>query len=1062
MPYNLTKQGALLMYLKPILGLLLVLLVSSSVYAADFAPPITIKGQIVNRSTGEAIPSVTVKVKGSNQGTSADVNGYFSIDADENAVLVFSHVGYDPVEMKAEGKNLLNIKLQPSANNLDQVIVVAYGTQSKVSSTAAVSTVTVSEIAKKPIVNMTNSLAGRASGLILTQGSGEPGFDGSKILIRGIGTTGNTNPLLIVDGVPRDFSRLDPATVENISVLKDAAAVAPYGVAGANGVILVTTKKGKSGRPTLNFSGYAGIQNPTKVPLFVSSPEYAQMRNEANANAGQPAAYSPAQIELFKNGSNPDAYSNSQPLSDLILPNRLIAYSNINISGGNDDIKYFASLAYTRQNGMWSSSNLNRYNGSLNITASATKTTKVSLTVNSYVEDQAYPYTAAGSIIYQAQRVPPTVPNYYTNGLWSGYIGKSLVAYAYHSGYQQNENTAIYSQLTIDQKLPIKGLSLKGVVSYDTGPDPLFNQQTSYNRLYASPLKYYALDTTTNPYSYLPTVDGSKQPSFEEKYSQNHTLTLQGMVNYLGVFGKSTITALGVVESRDVKYQTFTAKRVNYNLDIDELNFGSSVPTDISNSGYSNGQKSLGFVYRVGYVYDNRYLFEAAGRYDGSYLFAPGERFGYFPSFSAGWRISEENFFKNNVNWVDNLKLRASWGQSGAYPANTQGQIQTYQYLSQYTAYSNSAVLGTPSSVIGSPTQGVNEALQGNPDITWEKAVKTDIGLEATLWKGALGVELDYFYEKRSNMLVTIGNTLPGEYGIATGLQNGGIMSNHGIEVTLTSSKTFSKDLRLDVTAVFTYAKNTLLKTYETSATYDNPNRRTTGRPLNTQFGYKALGYFSPNDFEADGKTLKAGIPVQTFSGTVQPGDIRYADLAGPNGSPKPDGRIDANDQTVIGNPNTPGIIYGLEPRLTWKNFDLDILFQGSGVSNIQLNDYFVWPFQASGSASQLTYGNTWTPQHTDALYPVLTPTPSNNNTQVSSWWMRNDSYIRLKSFELGYTFSNKVLKNAIQSLRIYAAGQNVFTWLPNVRETIDPENSQNNQTYYQQAVFSFGINATF
>ncbi len=1071
MQYNLLKSVHLFKFLKTALCQSAILLLFSGLTYANpkgssvgkfvktsktlftvNVPPIAIKGKVVDRTTGESLIGVSVKIKDTNQGTVTDVNGNFSLTAPDNAILFISYLGYNTTEVPVQGQTTISVRLQAAAKNLNEVIVVGYGTQRKTSTTAAVSTIQTSEIAKKPVVNLTNALVGRASGLIITQGSGEPGFDGSNILIRGIGSTGGSSPLLIVDGVPRDFSRLDPNTVENISVLKDAAAVAPYGVAGANGVILVTTKKGKLGKPTLTYNAYYGIQNPTKVPKFVGSYEYALMRNEANANEGQPAAYTVSDIQKFQDHSDPDGHPDGHPLQDIIKKNRPLSYNNVSLSGGAENIKYFASLGYTHQDGMWSTTFLNKYNGSLNITANPTKSTTVSLSVNSYVEDQHFPTQSAGNILGQAQRQAPTTPVYYSNGLWSAYIGQSLIGEIYHSGYQLNENTALLSQFSIEQKLPVKGLSLKGVISYDNGPDPLFpGNITTLQRIYTTPIPFYNVNVNTSPYTYIPGIQGNSKASFTENYAQNHALTYQGILNYQGSFGKSDVTALAVVENRIVKYQTFSAGRLNYNLNIDELNFGGPAAADATNSGYSNGQKQIGYVYRVGYSYDKKYLFEAAGRYDGSYLFAPGHRYGFFPAFSAGWRLSEERFIKDNFAWIDNLKLRGSWGKSGAYP-RVGGNIQTYQYLSPYSAYGNSAVIN------GNATQGIYGSLQGNPNITWEKATKTDVGFEASLWKGTLSIEADYFYEKRANMLVSIGNSLPGEYGIGTGLVNGGRMSNHGVEFTLQSSHTFPNELRLDVTGTFTFARNKLLQVYETNATYNNPNRRQTGRPINTPFGLEALGYFKATDFNPDG-SLKAGIPVPTF-GAIHPGDIQYADLSGPNG--KPDGKIDANDQTVIGHPNTPEIIYGLEPRLTFKNFDLDVLFQGSGNTNIQLNGYFAFPFNASGSASELSFNNHWTPTNTDALYPRLTGSPTTNNTQFSSWFMRNDSYIRLKSFELGYTLSSKLFHNKIQSIRLYASGQNVFTYLPHIKETIDPETAGNNQNYYQQQVFSLGINATF
>ncbi|WP_218859042.1 SusC/RagA family TonB-linked outer membrane protein [Mucilaginibacter sp. E4BP6] len=1070
MKKTLLKKIPIINNLRFYLGTLILLFVSGFSFAgvlngapnhvmcavmANAQKVITIRGKVTELTNGQSIPGVTVTVKGSQHGTITDASGNFEIKASDDATLVFTSVGYVTVEVPVQGKTMVNVSMQVTDKSLSEVVVVAYGTQKKTSITAAVSTINTSEIESKPVVNMTNSLIGRASGIIATQGSGEPGFDGSSIQIRGAGSIGSTQPLYIVDGVPRDFSRMDPNSIATMTILKDAAAVAPYGVAGANGVILITTKQGKTGKPLLTFDGYVGFQNPTRVPTFVDSYQYATMRNEAAANDAhdQGSTYipfaTPAQLALYQNGTDPNAYPNSQPLKDIIQPNRLINYDNITLSGGTDDIKYFASIGYTHQDGMWSTSYLDRYNGVLNISAKATKTTTIALNVNSYVEDQHFPSVASGSIINQAQRQTPVYPLYYNGNLPAGFIGQSLIGDIYDSGYQLNENTALYTSLSINQELPLKGLSIKGVISYDNGPDPIFGNQTSFTRKYSTPIPFYTINTNTTPYTYSESFAGSSQAQFYESYSQNIDLDYQGLLNYSGSFGKSDITGLLVADYRDVNYENFNATRINYNLDIDELSFGGTAPADATNAGSSGGEKQLGYVYRADYAYDKKYLFEATGRYDGSYLFGPGHRFGFFPAFSAGWRLSEEKLIKDNFTWIDNLKIRASWGQSGAYPS-VGGTIQTYQYLSPYSVGGGGVIGGTA-------TQSVYQSLQGNPNITWEKSTKTDVGFEGSLWKGALGFEVDYFNDKRSNMLVSIGAVLPAEYGISTGDVNGGIMENHGIDLTLTTVKQFSKDWRLDVKATFTYAQNKLLQIYENSATYNNPNRRQTGRPLGTQFGLEAIGYFTPADFvdpNAAAPTLKPGIPIPTF-GPVHPGDIQYADL-------NHDGKIDGNDQGVIGKPTTPEIVYGLEPRITFKHFDLDVLFQGTAASDIYLNNYFVNPFYGSGSASELSYNNTWTPTNTNALYPRLTGTPSANNTQGSSWWIRNDSYVRVKSAEFGYTFSNKLLGNTIHSLRIYLAAENLFTWTPYMKEIIDPENSSGDQNYYQQRVISIGLNASF
>jgi TonB-linked SusC/RagA family outer membrane protein len=1030
---------------------------------------IQVKGHVTDDRTGENLVGVVIKVKETGQATTTDVNGNYTISAPEKATLIISYVGYDPQEIAVGGRSTINAGLKAANNNLNEVVVVAYGAQKKTSLTAAVSTVNTADIAQKPVVNLTNALVGRASGIIATQGSGEPGFDGSAITIRGPVSTGRTSALTIVDGVPRDFSRLDPNSIETVTVLKDAAAVAPYGVAGANGVILITTKQGKSGKPTLTYNGYYGVQNPTFVPRFVNSYQYALLRNEAAVNDAKPGAtnvnlpYSARDLELFQNHQDPDGHADGQPLEDIIKKNRPIQYHNISLSGGTETVKYFASIGFNGQDGMWETTFLKKYNGSLGITANATKTTVINLRVNSYQENQNFPAVGAGSILGQAQRQNPTVPVYYSNGVGAGYIGASLAGQIYSSGYDKIKNKALLTQLSIDQKLPVKGLSIKGILSYDNGPDPLgFSANQSYSRrTYATPIPFTnpvrpAGVTENGPgvaYLFPTAFSGPQKPTLQQYYGDNTMLTYQGLLNYTGSFGKSDITGVLVAEYRNVKWENFNARRINYNLSIDELDFGGPLPTDVTVGGSSGGQKQLGYAYRLEYAYNNRYLLGFAGRYDGSYVFAPGNRFGFFPAFSAGWRVSEEKFMKN-ITWVDNLKIRGSYGVSGNYPQGSQTQ-----YLSGYTVGSTSAVIG------GNVTQGINESLQGNPNITWERAKKTNIGFEGSLWHGLLGIEADYFYESRANLLVPIGGTLPGEYGIGVGQVNGGNVSNRGVDFTLTSFKNFSNGLRLDLKATFTYAKSKVIEIFENPADFANPNRRQAGRPLGEQFGLKALGYYTADDFvdaSLQFPVLKPGIPVPNYGTTLRPGDLKYADINGPANDNRPDGKVDNNDVTDIGNPQTPQIVYGLEPRVSFKNFDLDLLFQGTGRSNIYLSNYFVNPFLGSGSASEQVYLNHWTPSNPDATYPRISGTPPSNNTVGSSWFIRNDSYIRLKSAELGYTLPGKLLGGKIRSVRAFAAGQNIFTLTPYMKESIDPENSGSNQNYYQQRVITFGLNVTF
>ena len=1027
-------------------SLLLLLCLSTVCFAYA---KVQVTGTVTNE-TGAPLAGCTVVVKGHSSGVTTDDKGFFSIEVpDANATIVVSYVGYQPQEI-VPGNNLqLSIRLVPTNASLNDVVVVGYGTQKRASVTAAVSTIKGDAIAAQPVANISNSIGGRVAGIIFTQGSGEPGYDGSNILIRGISTTGSSNPLVIVDGVPRNFTQLDPNSIASISILKDAAAVAPYGMGGANGVILITTKRGKAGAPSLSYNGYAGWQNPTRLTKFVNAYQYASLFNAADDNEGAPHAYSDYALQKYKDHSAPDLYPDHNVLDELTQKNTFLTSHNLSLSGGAEKIRYYAALGFLSQKGLWGPTNYKRYNLTSNIDADATKTTKVNLSISGRVEDRNFPGVSAGSIFYQAFRTPPTAPLRFSNGLPGSYIGRSAAGNIFGSGTTNTIGYTLLNQFSIEQQLPfVPGLSVKGLVSYDFNPinpnDPTNPSApiTTFNRTWLTPILFYRYDSATNTYP-LAGNDGPAKSQYSESYNQTQAFTYQFYVNYHHSFGNNDVTGLVVLESRNIKTSVFGAGRVNYNVNVPELNNGSSNSTDISNYGYSSEAKQKSAVYRVTYAYNNKYLFEASGRYDGNYYFAPGHRFGFFPAFAAGWRLSEEGFIKNKLPWINNLKIRGSYGESGALAGSP------FQYLSSYTLYGNASVIN------GTTTQGLYENAQPNPNITWERAKKTDIGLEASLWNGLLTVEADYFHEKRSDMLFPPTVTVPQEYGVGLSQVNAGAMSNKGFEFTISSMRKISKDVTVSLSANMTYAKNKLLQVFETDATYNNPNRRITGRALNTQFGYKALGYFTQDDFNADG-TLKSDIPQQTFSTTLHPGDIRYADVWGPDG--KPDGKITTDDIVPIGNPATPQIIYGFSPSVTYKGFDLTLLFQGAASRNFYMS-VFAFDNSSSATIDALDY---WTPNNPNATYPRITTQPTSNNTQTSSWWIRSGSYLRLKTGELGYTIPAAVMrKMRLQSARFFLSGQNILTW--SKIKNFDPEISASNGQYYpQQKVISVGLNLTF
>ncbi len=1016
--------------------------------ADSFSQTLQVTGRVTDKSSGEGLPGATITVKGTATRTTTDAEGNFSIAVPSaSAVLVVSFAGMADMERTVTDSGFINFELEARDDSLDEVVVVGYGTQKKTSLTASVSTIRGSDMQSQPVGDLSNALGGRATGVLFTQGSGQAGNDAARIMIRGIGTNGNSSPLLIVDGVPRNFSQLNPADIESISVLKDAAAVAPYGLGGANGVILVTTRQGKTGKPVMSYDGYVGFQNPTIITKFVDAYQYALLKNEGARNAGATSLpFSEESLQKYRDGSDPDGHPNIDPIGDMIQKNTLITSHTLSVNGGTDIIKYAMGLGYLDQEGMFPGIRFRRYNVSANVQAQATKTTLVGLSLNGRVENRDL--TGAG---YSEQSMFENLINTVTNSTplkYSNGLHPYMYAYFYDNpSYQQHRGNTLLSQLSVEQQLPVKGLSVKFVGSYDFNPFDPYNTNNpgvvSTIRRWNQPFPYYTIDTSSRPYTYT-AIPITTLPNFYQEHRQTQAFTYQGFINYAGSFGRSDVTGLVVLEARNTRSERFSAGRNNYNLPIQELFAGGAGETDISNDGNSMGSKQRSLVYRVTYGFDSKYLLEAAGRYDGHYYFAPGSRFGFFPAFSAAWRISEENFMAK-LPWMNELKLRASWGQSANLAGNP------YQYQAGFDLYGNGAILN------GGQTQGLTEKPEPNPHITWERATKTDIGIETRLFNGLLNIEADYFHERRANMLLAPNVTVPAEYGINLSQVNAGIMENRGFEFSVSSAYNLSADLRISFNGNFTYAKNKVVEVFENPSTFNNPNLRKTGRPLDIGFGYQAIGFFTANDFESSGE-LKDGIAKQTFA-SVFPGDIRYADISGPDG--RPDGTIDFNDQIAMKYPNYPAIVYGFSPSVSYKGIELTLLFQGVGQRQIQIANSAAWAFDNNKNAP-VTVLDYWTPDNPNASYPRMTTAPSPNNTVPSTFWQRDLSYLRLRTGMLSYTIPNRITgKWGLNMLTVYVSGQNIFTWTP--IENFDPEISNDRGWYFPtQKVLTGGLRIQF
>ncbi len=1019
-----------------------------------------ITGKVTDKDN-VSLPGVAVVVKGAtNIGMITDEDGNYSLSVPQSAeILQFSFVGMKSQEIEIGNKSVINVEMEQDVVGLEEVIAVGYGVQKKTTVTGAISTVKGEELADMPVPNISHAIAGKLAGVSMRPNGGQPGFDDPDIHIRGIVTTGDNTPLVVVDGVKRDNIRqIDPASIESITILKDAAAVAPYGIGGANGVILITTKQGQAGRPVVRLTASYGVQNPTYLPNMLSAKDYMGLQNEGYYNLTPNGTTPPNDPELIANYDNlhqqdPDLYPDSKFI-DAWNTSVPVQNYNLELSGGTQTINYHAGLGFYDQAGLFDKVSYNRYNYDLTLGIQATNTTKVTMSLRGSIENtkELDPGEDAGNHLFRAfYKFVPTSVMVFSDGVHVGESSASSPVAALRSpGYDNRERNTLLTSLTLEQDLPfIKGLNFKGVFSFDP--------TNTRRKRWHIPFVYDVIDYSTTPYSFTQatTTEEGASPLYnylrlDENRSTNYTY--QGFLNYSRTFGDHAVTGLIVAEARNSTRDNFWTQRNNFALLIDEMDFGSSDKNDYSNGGASSTGSEIGYVYRLTYAYMGKYMIEASGRYDGHYYFAPGNRWGYFPAFSAAWRVSEEGFMAGAKN-LDNLKIRGSWGQSG----NLAGGA--FQYLSGYSLRSNDYAFGS-----GALVQGSRAGNESNPNITWERSTKWDLGFDLNMWNGLLNLEFDYFHENRTDMLLRPTVTLPVEYGLGLSQENKGRMKNNGFELNAGSRYDVNNDLRIGITGNFSYAKNQMIEVFQSDAQAANPNRNLIGKPFNTPFGFQALGLFTTDEDKNGDGVINAddGYNIVQF-GDLHPGDIKYADLSGPDGVP--DGKIDDNDQTKIGYPTQyPLLTYGFTPTASWKGLDISLFFQGAAMSTLNFYGFQTVPFENNGSNTSYEYfDNRWTPDHQDAKYPRATPSPYANNNHASTFWYYNTGYLRLKTATIGYRLPKNITdKIGIEGARLYVTAQNVFTI--SKLKFVDPEISYSGreQSYPVMKTTTFGIDITF
>lgn len=992
-------------------------------------------------SGADRVPGVSVRIKHSNQGTLTDQNGQFTLQAAVGDTLVFNHISYASLEMPVKNHSPLEISLVANSQNVSEVVVVGYGTQKKATLTGSISTVKGADIVKSPQPNLSNSLAGRFSGLIANNRSGEPGYDGSNMYIRGLATTGNNDVLVVVDGVPGQIGglqRLDPNDIESVTVLKDASA-AVYGSRAANGVILITTKKGKTGKPSISYSFNQGFSSPTRLPKMADAATYGAIMNEIqyynNPGGGLNQFYTDEELQKFRDGSDPLNYPNTDWQDATLKKTARQHQHSLSVNGGSDNVKYFISLGIIGQDGLYRNgvTQYDQYNFRSNIDADVTKRLKVSLYLSGRQEDRIFPQTGAGDVFRSIYRAYPTVAAIYPNGLPTTGIENNnpVMQVTDIAGTNRNPTQVFNGILKGSYAIPgIEGLSLDGFFSMD--------KSWNFSKSFAKPYILYNYNAGTNTYDKVVT-GGSAGAATLTELQQNQEMRVSNIkLNFTRQFGRHNIDAFVAYEQSKTVMDSLSAARLNFpSTQTPELSQGGPAAADKNNAGKSYLFTRKSYIGRVAYNYLEKYLVEVQARVDGSSTFAPGNQYGFFPSVSAGWRISKEEWFQP-VTFINDLKLRASYGTLG------NDNVGLFQYFDNYS-FNNLYVLGSS----GTIRPGIDLTKLRNPNITWERSKKLDVGLNAIFLKN-FNLEFIYFQQKRADILTQRNASIPQTSGIVNPhasdplvpAENIGKVNSNGIEASLGYNNTTPGGLGYRISGNFTYAKSEIVFIDEAAGALDY--QRQTGRPLNTYLLYDVTGIYRTQDDLNKYPHLSGN----------QPGDLIYRDYNG-------DGQITADDQVRTKYGNIPEITYGVVVGADYKGFDLSAVLAGQA----HVSQYVLPESGTVGNFYSSWADNRWSPNNTAGTYPRADDRASasiNGGLYQNNFWLNDASFLRLKNVELGYTIKADLLSRIrITGLRVYASAFNLFTITP-VKD-YDPEGaSASGQFYPQQRIVNVGVNVKF
>lgn len=991
----------------------------------------TITGTVISSLDQSPVRGASIVIKGTNTGTTTNEQGRFSINANNGQTVIVSSVGFASVELTVGKDNFSDIVLQSSDNSMNAVVVVGYGTQKKADVIGSVSQITSKDIEKLPVTQLSNALTGQMPGVTVIQRSGRPGNNSAgDISIRGVGSFGaDPAPLILVDGVPvGSFNDIDPNDVASISVLKDASSAAIYGARAANGVILVTTKAGQQGKLTITYNGYIGYQKPTTLPKLVPSWQYAELYNEAIGYA----AYSPEQIQKYKDGSDPDNYPNSDFITSTFSGSGMQTGHNLSLGGGNEKAQYRVSLGYLHQDGIVPDNYYNRYSIRLNLTNQIARnlvlTTRLS-GIQTMVKEPAPPGNTnrvdMSGIVSQSVRLPAIYAGQLSNGdfgVGPESSGTPVSDLAGASFFQSREMDAT-ANLRLDWTA-VKDLKLSLITAYDVDNqgDKRFNASQQLNANILVGPSVLVQNTYYTPYK-----------------------TLQGLAEYGKQINLHQFDILLGYSFEDHYNEQLTASRDNFpGNDLTQLGVGA--PTNQQATGTANDWALQSFFGRLKYNYDRKYLLEVDAREDGSSRFPPNNKFAFFPSLALGWRLSEEKFIKDNISWINDLKLHASIGVLGN------------QNISNYP-YQNVLNIGNDYSFGGAVSQGVQKATLADSTLHWESTRTKDIGLDISAFKGQLTASATYFDRYTYDILYSPATSVSQVLGFGLSQQNTGKLQNRGWEFTL-GYRNRTGDLTYSVNTNFSIINNKVLdlgvgNITQPNGMVGNGSTLFIGYPMNLYYGYVADGLFTSDD------EIQKWPDMKKVNPKPQPGDIRYKDISGPNGVP--DGIVDPTyDRTVLGS-TIPKYTYGISLNIGYKGFDLSALVQGVSDVNGQLTSYAGYAFYNTATIQQWMADNHWSTANPNpnAKYPRLEIIPNSGtpNTVVSSFWTLNASYIKVRNIQLGYALPAKGLKRSgIAGLRFYVSAENPLTW-SKYASGWDPEINTGGGYYPILATYTFGVN---